>query len=324
MFSVVIYEMLVNEVEQVVRMQRARFEVNLQKNGCIYPDAYASRPIPPLPISQELVEEAKNRILYRLLIVNGGIFLLAGVSGYLLAGKTLQPIKNMVIEQNRFISDASHELRTPLTSLRTAFEVYLRDQKPTTTETRELVTESLLEVERLQKLSESLLELAQYQKTNGNIPFEKISVNEVIDEAIKKLQRIAKDKKISLTTDIPKAEVLAIKDRLRETFTILIENAIKYSSKKSTVSIVGQKTDKYIKISVIDTGIGIKKEDLSHIFDRFYRSDTARNHAKASGFGLGLSIAQKIVELHNGSIEVKSVFGSGTTFTVWLPLLKSR
>ena len=108
-----------------------------------------------------------------LIIVNSGILILSGGMGYVLSGLTLKPIKDMMDEQNRFISDASHELKTPLTSLKIAFEVYLRGKNPTPQETKTLITESIDEVNKLQSLSESLLQLAQYEKPQEKMVFKK-------------------------------------------------------------------------------------------------------------------------------------------------------
>jgi two-component system sensor histidine kinase CiaH len=320
MFSVVIYEVLSNEVEDIALAQRVRIERNLQRAGCVYPDTNTSRMIPPIPVTPEIVEEAKRRILWMLVVVNSGILVIAGGSGYLLAGKTLKPIKEMVTEQNRFISDASHELRTPLTSLRTAFEVYLRDKKPSLDEAKELVSESLIEVERLQKLSDSLLQLTQYQKVNGHQVFEKIATVTVLDEALRNVKSISKMKNIKIEKDIVDIQFSAIKESVVELFTILLDNAIKYSPENSTITIKSKKHDKSFNISIADQGIGISAIDLPHIFDRFYRSDRARTTAVNSGYGLGLSIAQKIVKLHNGSITVTSESDKGSIFTVKLPI----
>jgi two-component system sensor histidine kinase ResE len=103
----------------------------------------------------------------------------------------------------------------------------------------------------------------------------------------------------------------------------LFDNSIKYSPKKSVITVFFGKGEKFILIDVKDQGIGIDGMDLAHIFDRFYRSDKSRTKTTVPGYGLGLSIAKKIVEAHNGSITVRSVPGKGSTFIVKLPILKS-
>lgn len=309
-FSAVIYKGLVNEVERFERAQRFRIERRLD----------LPRLAQPIPASPELIEEIKQRILLMLVFINCGILAIAGGFGYLLAGRTLKPIKEMVEEQNRFISDASHELRTPLTSLKSAFEVYLRDKHPTLKEARTLVGESVSEINKLQSLSDSLLQLAQYQKPNNQIKFEKISLTKVVKEAIHRVEPLAKEKRIRIENTTQETKIEGIKFSLADLLVILFDNAIKYSEKNSKVTISSTKTDRHILVHVADCGIGINKKDLPYIFERFYRADSTRSKTKANGYGLGLSIAKEIVILHHGSINAESNKQKGTTFTVKLPL----
>ncbi|MEK9143838.1 MAG: histidine kinase dimerization/phospho-acceptor domain-containing protein, partial [Patescibacteria group bacterium] len=174
-FSAAIYHVLTREIERFERTNRFRIEHRLEPNR---------RMTTPLPVMVELIEETRQRILLMLGLVNIGIFVVAGGLGFLLAGRTLSPIQTMVEEQDRFISDASHELRTPLTSLKSAFEVYLRQKNPGSSQSHTLAAESLQEVDKLQSLSESLLELARYQQSNNNLPITSLSITEIIDNAI--------------------------------------------------------------------------------------------------------------------------------------------
>ena len=225
----------------------------------------------------------------------------------------------MVDEQNRSVSDASHELRTPLTSLKSAFEVFLRNKKQTLAESRTLVSESISEVNTLQALTDSLLQLTQYQGSNDRMVFEKIPVSDVITEAIRKIAPVSKQKNISIVHTAKNMYVTGNKCSLVDLMVILLDNAIKYSTAEEKVTITGKPTDGTIAISVTDHGIGIDTKDLPHIFDRFFRADSARSKNSAKGYGLGLSIAKKIVQLHNGSIEVDTKLKKGSTFTVRLP-----
>lgn len=308
MFSVVIYHVLSHEIERFERSARFRIELRLQQ-----------RTLTPLPISLELIEDSKHRILLMLALVNAGIFISAGGFGYMLAGRTLAPIQSMVEEQNRFISDASHELRTPLTSLKSAFEVYLREKETTPQEAKTLVKESLQEVDKLQSLSESLLELAQYQQSNRNLPVTSLSITEVINNAIHNITPLATKKHINIIKRIQEARVRGNKESLTGLLVILLDNAVKYSHQKSTITVETKKADGSLLLSVTDQGIGIPDQDMPHIFDRFYRADQARSKGRTGGYGLGLAIAKKIVNLHHGSIDVKSTVSKGTTCTVRLP-----
>lgn len=312
MFSIAIYHVLSQEIERFERSARFRIELRLQQ-----------RMLTPLPISLELIEDSKHRILLMLALVNAGILIFAGGFGFILAGRTLAPIQSMVEEQNRFISDASHELRTPLTSLKSAFEVYLRAKETTPQEAKILVKESLLEVDKLQSLSESLLQIAQYQKPNRNLPVSSLSITEVINNAIHNITPLAKKKHITIIKRIHEARVQGNKESLTSLLVILLDNAIKYSSDKSTVTVICDRTDGSLVLSVIDKGIGIREKDVPHVFDRFYRTDGARSKIGAGGYGLGLSIAKQIMEIHHGDITIQSREHKGTTVVVRLPIFFS-
>lgn len=306
-FSAVIYRSLTIEVERFDRIQRLRIET---RYGFMAPGM----------IDPTLIEDTEKRIVITLLIINVSILVVSGVTGYFLAGLTLTPIKEMVDEQNRFISDASHEIRTPLTSLKSAFEVYLREKKPTLKEANILVKESITEVNKLQYLSQSLLQLNQHQNLADSGKFEKVSIKNILDEAIKKVAPIADQKQIVILPILENYNLYANKYAVTDLFVILLDNAIKYSLHESKVKVVTKKKDNQILVSIIDHGIGIDEKDLPHIFDRFYRADTARSKQNSGGYGLGLSIAKKIADKHGGTISIKSEVNKGSVFTVHLPI----
>lgn len=268
------------------------------------------------PPGPEVLEEAKGRILLMLIIINTGILGLSGIAGYLLAGLTLKPIKNMVDEQNRFITDASHELRTPLTSLRSEIEVSLRDKKLTLAESKKILESNLEEVRNLQYLSDNLIKLAQTHKPNG-IKFERLSLLRISEESVKKVEKLAKKKNIKIVNSISDVGIFGDKLSLTELFVIFLDNAIKYSQENTEISLTSKKSGMFVLIDIKDQGAGIEKGDLPFLFDRFYRADKARTE---DGFGLGLSIAKEIVDRHNGTIDVKTKTGIGTTFRIKLPL----
>lgn len=306
-FSMVIYKALMNEVDRFARMQKSRIERRF-------------RVTPLLPSSDpELIEEIQQHLIFTLIVVNGGIFILSGALGYLLAGRTLKPIKEMLEEQNRFISDASHELRTPLTSIKSALEVNLRDSHLTLKDARTLMAESIDEVNKLQSLSNGLLQLAQYQKPNGHTSFAPLSLGEIVKKAIHKTELLAKEKKIWIKDDVQDETVEGEKEGLIDALVILLDNAIKYSKPKTTIEISSRTTDGFVDIAVSDHGIGINAKDIPHIFDRFYRADAARSQVSGGGYGLGLPIAKKIIDLHHGLLTVQSQPEQGSTFTMRLP-----
>ena len=319
-FSIVIYKGLTLELDRFSRMQRFRIERRLQEGVFFPPDMRLHTDTPRAPIMDpELIEETKQRLTYILLAVNGAIIVISGGLSYFLAGRTLRPIKDMLDEQNRFITDASHELRTPLTSLKSAMEVHLRAKHTTAGDTNTLIRDSIDEVNKLQSLSDNLLQLTQFHKPNGNLPVETVSVSELIDEAIRKVQSMAEKKHITITKLIGDLKCMGNRVSLVDLIVILLDNAIKYSLDGKYVDVQVKKTDGSMYILVKDNGIGIGPNDLPHVFDRFYRGDTSRSKTAAGGFGLGLSIAKKIAENHHGSITVDSKENTGTTFTVRLP-----
>lgn len=254
-------------------------------------------PNPAFLIDPNIISETKSRILFSLLTINVAILVVSGVSGYFLAGKTLDPIQKMMDEQKDFISNASHELRTPLASLKSEIEVALRDKRLGLDQSKKLLQSNLEDVDNMTKLSNYLLKLNKFQ--GGKLEFKKINLAEVIKHAVGK-------KNIKLTLD--KSVINGNEDSLAELVSILIDNAIKYGGNEDINITLKNKT-----LTIVDKGMGISKEDLPHIFDRFFRGDKARNK---DGYGLGLSIAKQIIDSHGAKIKVESKLGVGTTFKV--------
>lgn len=310
-FSLIIYQGVGFQFRQIEN----RFNRNL---GIEQTDSFRRKDIDPV-IFKEHMETARRDILMTLLGTNLFILLTTTIAGYFLAGRTLIPIHEALEEQKRFIADASHELRTPLTSIKTSLEVALRGKELLATEAKKILKSNLEDIENLQQLSDGLLGLAQYEKNENKIIFSEIDMAKTIENAYKKMQPLAKKKNIAISLDISKQSIEADKNSLEKLMTIFLDNAVKYTPKGGRVAVITKDEYKNVVIEVKDTGIGIDKKDLPYIFNRFYRVDQSRSKTEISGFGLGLSIAQKIVESHNGSIHVSSAIDEGTTFTVRLP-----
>jgi signal transduction histidine kinase len=255
-----------------------------------------------------------------LFLTNLGILVSSGALAYFLAGRTLKPIQDMVDDQHRFVSDASHELKTPLTSLKSAFEVFLRDKKRTLKDADTIISESIFEVDKLQSLSESLLRLSQYQTTGKSLSFTSVQLGEVINTAIRRISPQAKIKNIEISSPLTAVSLTGDMSALTELMVILLDNAVKYSPNGKTVKIDTHSDSRWVKVTVADQGSGIPAADLPRIFDRFYRSDSARSKTDKGGYGLGLAIAKNIAAAHHGSIAVVSRLGQGSAFTVRIPL----
>lgn len=316
LFSALIYRFTALELERFARAQRQQFLQDL-RNGVRTPLAM------PL-INPDIVEETKHRVLFTLVTIDGAILLLSGWLGYLLAGRTLRPIQLMVNEQNRFISDASHELRTPLTALKAALEVHQRDKYLTLKEARALITDSIEDVNALQALSDGMLQLARIDKPEKYKLFTSLSSNDFILKAIRKIEPLAQKKHIKISHSLVDSDVYGERESLIQLMVIFLDNAIKYSTAQSSIEVVSLIQGKFILIKITDHGVGIQPADLPHIFDRFYRANSARTREVQGGYGLGLSIAQKIVRDHAGEVDVISELGKGSTFSIRLPLVGKR
>lgn len=309
-FSAIIYNSVISEIERSFKMA----EVHLSS-----PSIFVPGRIVALKVLSDDFNEAKRVVTTRLLYINGIIIAASGIAAYLLAGKTLQPIEEALEEQKRFTADASHELKTPLTALRTELEVALRDKRLSLKDAKKLLASNLEEVMDLQNLSENLMKLNRYSQNVNGIKHERVNILDIVNDAAKKMSPMAKNKSIQLVKQVESLEIKADKQSLVELIVILTDNAIKYSQKKSTVTITSTHSRGKLTIEVRDQGVGIAKENLPHLFDRFYRADVSRNKTKTDGYGLGLAIAKEIVEKHRGNISVRSTVGNGSIFTVTIP-----
>ncbi len=267
-------------------------------------------------------DEGHQHLVKQLIFLNAVILLSGGFFSYALARRTLEPIEEAHLSLERFTADASHELRTPLTTMRTEIEVALLNPKFNLKDSRKLLESNLEEVDRLSTLSERLLTLARIDE--HELPKENIVVVGLVAKSIEAVQARAAIKKISLKNKMTSASggllVHGDEASLTEALIILLDNAIKYSEKGTMVTVEVAGRHKSVLISVKDRGIGIEAADAPKIFDRFYRADQSRTKNAEHGYGLGLALAHKIIDLHDGKIEVASTPGKGSTFTVSLPL----
>ncbi|TET50867.1 MAG: HAMP domain-containing histidine kinase [Actinomycetota bacterium] len=310
-FSIAIYRTVASDLN-------ARYE-NIE--NYIRNNVRDMKKIPPVlkDILQNDLRTAKQRVVIMLLFANGAIIIISAFVGYFLAGRTLRPIEEMVEEQNRFITDASHELRTPLAALKTSTEVALRGRKMSGADARKILEENLEDIDKLELLSGRLLHLAQYQKGERVLAFERIDLGSTINISYKKILPLANKRKIKIDLDVRDNYIEADRVSIEELILILLDNAVKYTPEGGSVSLSSMVEGRNAVIRISDSGPGISSRDIPHIFDRFYRVDQSRSKVRVSGFGLGLSIVKRIVELHQGSVNVSSEIGHGSTFIVKLP-----
>ncbi len=271
----------------------------------------------------ENIEPERNMLdsLFMVLLLGGlagiGISLLAG---YFLAQRALIPIKKSWHKQQAFVADASHELRTPLTVIQANLELLFRHPQHTIETESVKINTALNEAKRMIKLVGEMLTLARSGSGEPEFSFQQFDFGQMVHEVAGQFQWLAQAKNIELKVDVAeKIMAMGDPDRLRQLLIILLDNAVKYTPASGQINVECRSHKQRVEVVVEDTGIGIPEVDLPHIFDRFYRSDKSRARAE-SGAGLGLSIAQWIVEGHSGVIRVESKPGKGTKFQVQVPL----
>lgn len=311
-FSLIIYRDILIELQK--SYQTAEYKLNNQ------PDIYSARRSIVLSYLADELDQTKKMVLFRLALINSFIISLSGIAAYFLAQKTLQPIENAVEEQKRFISDASHELKTPLTAMKSEIEVTLRDKNISLQELKKLLNSNLEEVNKMQNLTNYLLSLNRYESENLEFKKEKFNLGDTVNNVLEKYKISAKDKNIVFKLKIKNLIIRANKTSVEELLSIFIDNSIKYSKNNGEIYITIKQSNKHATIEIKDNGIGIKASDIPYIFNRFYRADTSRNKNENNGYGLGLSIAKSIVDLHGGNITTESTPEKGTKFTINLPL----
>lgn len=221
-------------------------------------------------------------------------------------------------QQNQFVSDASHELRTPISVIQGYANLLQRWGKEDKAVLDEAVSAIKNEAESMKDLVENLLFLARTDKKTQKLEKHPFSMNELIDEVLKETKLI--DSEHNITSDVNEAITIdADKGLIKQALRIFIDNSLKYTGAHGTIKINSLLKDNKAIVSIQDNGIGISKEDLPYIFNRFYKCDKSRTRDGKST-GLGLCIAKWIVEKHGGAINVQSVLDEGTKISVTLPV----
>lgn len=234
--------------------------------------------------------------------------------------QTLERLEKLFASQQRFLADVSHELRTPLTVIKANADL-MRMMNQIDFESLDSIKE---ETDRLTRMVGDLLLLAQAETGKLPLTFKPVELDALLFDVLRDLHLLAGDRVQLKVNEIDQVQVNGDSDRLKQVLVNLISNAIKYTPGKGTVTFELCKINDKSRLMIRDTGPGIPAEDLPHIFERFYRAEKSRTRSKTSGFGLGLSIAYWIINVHGGFIEVESQEGKGTTFVIWLPLITTE
>lgn len=242
--------------------------------------------------------------------------LLSLLASYALSKRTLKPIIESWKKQTEFVQNASHELRTPLTIIQAKQELLLQEPDSKIIDKSEDITLTLNEVKRLTKLTRDLMILANADSKEIIVNKESTNIDEQIKQVATPYIEFAglENKDIKLNLKYEK-NIKIDPNRIHQLLVILLDNAIKYTEQGDTIEINTYSKDNKFVLEVKDTGIGISDKAINHIFDRFYREDKARSR-QTGGSGLGLSIANLIVTLHNGTIKASHNKPKGTIFTV--------
>ncbi|MEG2086940.1 MAG: HAMP domain-containing sensor histidine kinase [Angelakisella sp.] len=223
--------------------------------------------------------------------------------------------------KNDFISSVSHELRTPLTAIRGWGETLLSDGDIDPQTAHKGVQIIMSEAERLSVMVEELLDFSRLQSGRLKLETERLDAVAELSDAVLMYTQRAKLESKSLIYDEPEffAPVLGDRNRLRQVFVNILDNALKYSDSGDSVTVTATLVEHCLQVQVSDTGVGIAQEDLSKVKDRFYKGKTTRR-----GSGIGLAVADEIITMHGGSLTLTSQKGEGTTVTILLPIAEKE
>ena len=255
-----------------------------------------------------------------------GVFLvasvIAGTFGYLLSLITLRPARSALASQKQFVGNIAHELRTPLSVIKTNIEVALMDDG-LDPKMQEMLSSNIEELNRTSDIINNLLTLNTFVRTE-RMEFDNIDLGVIVDGTTKKLASLARTKNIEMT--VRKSEfrtVVGNATALEQVVTNLVKNALNYTPENGHVSIsIAPDYQGYVRLTIVDNGVGIEQNDLFRIFEPFFRADRSRNRGRGSS-GLGLAIVSEIVKLHRGTITIKSAPHKGTTAILSLPCGKT-
>lgn len=223
-------------------------------------------------------------------------------------------------QRREFVANVSHELKTPLSSMKLLSESLLIQPDVEVGIYKEFLKDIDSEIDRLNKIIENLLNMVDMDEEKLNLDYKLTYVNYLVEKVVNSIKPLAHEKNIKINLNqLEKIQIYLDQDKIHQALTNIIYNAVKYTENNGEIEVSIFKKGQYAVIKISDTGIGIAEENLPHIFERFYRVDSARSR-QTGGSGLGLSISQQIISLHQGTIEVESKINEGTTFYVQLPM----
>jgi len=228
-------------------------------------------------------------------------------------------IEVLVKELGEVTDNIAHDLRSPITRIRGIAETSLTGN-PDLEDLRGMAASIIEESDRLVEMINTMLEITKAEAGVAKIAANKVDMRKIVQDATDLFQPLAEDRNLSMQLNIPSQPVFVLGDRarLQRAVANLLDNAIKYTPPGGSIAVSMEIDEARVKVEIADTGIGIDEDELHRIFDRFYRGDKSRS---TPGSGLGLSLALAIIRAHYGDITVKSIQGTGSTFTILLPTL---
>ncbi|HSH55266.1 MAG TPA: ATP-binding protein [Candidatus Limnocylindrales bacterium] len=304
-FSLALHKLAVQELQLGFQNQYVRWLTEYKPFGLRQPGNPAA----------ELAARSEN-IASQLIYLNLLVFAVTAVASYILARRTLRPIEAAHEQQKRFTADVSHELRTPLTSIKMETEVALMDAQSSKQELKDTLRSNLEEVQRMEGLINNLLQLASLEANQIRTEFERLDIRDLTQAALKVVGPYATKQNIMIDERLQAIDIYGDRSSLTQLCIILIENAIKYSPGGSSITVTTLRKNMRATVEIRDRGVGIAPEALPHVFDRFYRSDSARSEQAPHGYGLGLSLAKLIADIHDAEITLTSHPGKGTVARV--------
>ncbi|MBN2462116.1 MAG: HAMP domain-containing protein [Dehalococcoidia bacterium] len=241
-----------------------------------------------------------------------------GLTGSLLLFQDLTELKSLQTMRRELVGNISHELRTPLAGIKAIVETLQDGAVSDKKVARDFLVKIDSEIDRMMQMVMELTELSRIESGRGDLKPEMVNLNSLVEEVIARFKPQAERKSVALSTDLFTGlpRIQADKDRIYQVITNLVHNAIKFTSQNGKVNISTELSENSVLVKVSDTGVGISREDLPRVFERFYKADKAR---VGEGAGLGLAIAKHVVQAHGGNIWVESKEGKGSTFFFDLP-----
>ena len=268
-----------------------------------------------------LIVFASNSSLYenlrKSILINSGLFVGSMIIILFislgLSWLAVKPVKKAWEQQKQFVADASHELKTPLTVILANNNIMMSHKNSTVEQEQKWLESTEDEAQHMKQLIDQMLFLAKSDAGENRLQLSEVNFSEIVEGSALNFEPVAFEKEVLIDTEIAQDIMLeGNQTQLNQLAHILIDNAVKYSDEGSIIKIILNKKNDIVEFSVNNHGNEISKEDIEHIFDRFYRAEKSRT---TKGYGLGLSIAQNIVQNMNGKLSVQSNQTDGTTFT---------